>query len=66
MDFGRAHRGKYQLTCPTCQKTFDPAFSPAMPFCSPRCQQVDLGRWLNEEIGLPVASSDEDEDELDG
>lgn len=25
-----------------------------MPFCSVRCQQIDLGGWLNEEIGLPI------------
>lgn len=24
-----------------------------MPFCSKRCQLIDLGRWMNEEIGLP-------------
>jgi endogenous inhibitor of DNA gyrase (YacG/DUF329 family) len=23
------------------------------PFCSQRCQLIDLGRWLDEEIGLP-------------
>jgi len=22
---------------------------PTRPFCSTRCQQIDLGRWLNEE-----------------
>jgi len=25
------------------------------PFCSTRCKLVDLGRWLNEEIRLPVS-----------
>jgi endogenous inhibitor of DNA gyrase (YacG/DUF329 family) len=24
-----------------------------MPFFSPRCQKVDMGRWLNEAYGLP-------------
>ncbi len=24
-----------------------------MPFCSRRCQQIDLGMWLNESYGLP-------------
>jgi endogenous inhibitor of DNA gyrase (YacG/DUF329 family) len=33
-----------------------------MPFCSPRCRQVDLRRWLGEEYGMPV----ERDDELDG
>ena len=26
----------------------------AMPFCSERCRLIDLGRWLDEEIGVPV------------
>ena len=25
------------------------------PFCSARCRQVDLGRWLNEEVSVPVS-----------
>lgn len=29
--------------CPICRK---PATAPHSPFCSPRCRQVDLGRWL--------------------
>ena len=37
-----------------------------MPFCSSRCQQIDLGRWFNEEIGLPVEPSDEDEEVDEG
>ncbi len=24
-----------------------------MPFCSSRCQQIDLGRWFNESYGFP-------------
>jgi endogenous inhibitor of DNA gyrase (YacG/DUF329 family) len=23
------------------------------PFCSERCQMVDLGRWLNEDYSIP-------------
>lgn len=30
-----------------------------MPFCGTRCQQIDLGRWFGEEIGLPVEPEDE-------
>jgi hypothetical protein len=25
-----------------------------MPFCSPRCRQIDLARWLGEEYSLPI------------
>ncbi|MBL4907384.1 MAG: DNA gyrase inhibitor YacG [Sneathiella sp.] len=31
--------------CPQCSKATDPKFR---PFCSKRCQQLDLGKWLNE------------------
>ncbi len=37
--------------CPLCGRPSAPREaerSPA-PFCSVRCQQVDLGRWLNED-----------------
>jgi len=45
--------------CPTCRK---PAASrpanPSAPFCSVRCRQVDLGRWLGEEYRVPDRSPD--------
>jgi endogenous inhibitor of DNA gyrase (YacG/DUF329 family) len=31
-----------------------------MPFCSERCRQIDLGRWLKEEIAMPIDDPDED------
>jgi endogenous inhibitor of DNA gyrase (YacG/DUF329 family) len=42
-----------KLKCPICRKPFDSAQSPAMPFCSERCQLVDLHRWLGEAYSLP-------------
>jgi uncharacterized protein len=51
------------LRCPICEKQFDPATSPAMPFCSERCRQIDLGRWLREVYSVPVQRDpEEDED----
>ncbi len=41
------------MFCPTCRNEFDEPRSTAMPFCSERCQQIDLGRWLNEEQAIP-------------
>lgn len=35
-----------------------------MPFCSERCQMLDLGKWMNEDIGLPHVSIDEEEADL--
>ena len=43
-----------QLTCPICKKKVVLEETTAMPFCSERCRAVDLGRWFNEEIGVPV------------
>ena len=50
--------------CPICQRPAAPPGerSPA-PFCSPRCQMVDLGRWLNEAY---VISEPVDDAELAG
>ncbi|XZE56388.1 DNA gyrase inhibitor YacG [Planctomycetaceae bacterium SH139] len=42
-----------RLTCPTCSRRFYLDETEAPPFCSERCKLVDLGRWLNEEYGLP-------------
>ncbi len=51
-----------QPRCPTCGKPVDPALTSAMPFCSPRCRQIDLGRWLGEVYSLPL-EREEDPDE---
>jgi len=42
------------MRCPTCKKRFDESNSETLPFCSPRCRQVDLNRWLSEEQRLPA------------
>ncbi|MCK8786347.1 DNA gyrase inhibitor YacG [Roseomonas sp. NAR14] len=36
--------------CPVCGK---PAEAATRPFCSPRCRQVDLGRWLTGAYVVP-------------
>ncbi len=48
--------------CPVCGKSFELDASAASPFCSPRCRQIDLGRWLGERYSLPV-ERDEEADE---
>ncbi len=50
------------IRCPVCEKQFDPAATPAMPFCGERCRQIDLGRWLREIYSVPVERKDEDDD----
>ena len=49
------------IRCPTCGVPFESKNSTALPFCCLRCKQVDLGRWLNEEYGVP-SESDPDPD----
>jgi endogenous inhibitor of DNA gyrase (YacG/DUF329 family) len=52
--------------CPTCGKPSAPS-GEVRPFCSVRCQQVDLGRWLRgdyvvpgEAVNLPPPGTGED------
>ena len=51
-----------ELRCPICEKPFDSENSESLPFCSPRCRQIDLRRWLGEEYALPVERSEESEE----
>lgn len=37
--------------CPICGKTPDPAYR---PFCSRRCADVDLQRWLTGAYAVPA------------
>jgi endogenous inhibitor of DNA gyrase (YacG/DUF329 family) len=40
--------------CPGCGRAFKPAAdSPWRPFCSERCQLIDLGGWLSERHAIP-------------
>lgn len=47
------------MSCPICGKPTAPDYR---PFCSRRCADVDLGRWLTEGYGIPAESEDEAED----
>jgi endogenous inhibitor of DNA gyrase (YacG/DUF329 family) len=58
------------MKCPTCGKPIEWKDNPVRPFCSERCQLVDLGKWVEGEYrvpGEPVPQADaerkhEDED----
>ena len=50
------------MTCPICDKETDPKYR---PFCSRRCADVDLGRWLKGSYAIPVDDT-EDENDLSG
>ena len=49
--------------CPICAK---PRVMAYRPFCSKRCQQVDLGRWLGEVYTIPVTEHDDEDGEEPG
>jgi endogenous inhibitor of DNA gyrase (YacG/DUF329 family) len=41
--------------CPECGKPANPA---TLPFCSPRCRDVDLNRWLSGSYVIPGKDTD--------
>jgi endogenous inhibitor of DNA gyrase (YacG/DUF329 family) len=45
--------------CPICGK---PAREALRPFCSGRCRDVDLNRWLSNSYTIPGKDDDEDAD----
>ena len=49
-------RGK----CPICSRPTEPDYR---PFCSRRCADVDLSRWLGGAYAIPDAGESEDGDE---
>ena len=51
------------IRCSICERYFEQATSTSLPFCSPRCKQIDLGRWLGEKYSVPVERADDDDDE---
>ena len=39
--------------CPTCRGVSQKQGNKVFPFCSERCQLIDLGRWLDEDYCVP-------------
>lgn len=46
--------------CPICGK---PAAQKHRPFCSARCAQIDLGRWLKGNYRIETEDGPDDSDE---
>jgi uncharacterized protein len=42
-----------EFSCPGCRKTTLREGNPYRPFCSKRCQMLDLGAWLGETYVIP-------------
>jgi len=50
-----AHPAERWVTCPTCKGPSRYASSNVYrPFCSERCQQIDLGAWASEQFAVPT------------
>lgn len=49
-----------QTKCPICGRR---AAAAHRPFCTPRCQEVDLGRWLAGVYRVPGPPAELDEDQ---
>jgi endogenous inhibitor of DNA gyrase (YacG/DUF329 family) len=49
--------------CPICGKPADPAHR---PFCSKRCADIDLGRWLKESYRVPTDEGPADDEDGSG
>jgi endogenous inhibitor of DNA gyrase (YacG/DUF329 family) len=54
-----ASRTQQRPACPICGK---PADAHYRPFCSKRCADIDLHRWLGGVYAIPSAGTDEEED----
>ena len=48
-----------KATCPLCQQ---PTEALHRPFCSCRCAQLDLGKWLAGDYAVPAHEAMEDND----
>ena len=51
-----------RVKCPQCQKEviWSPDY-PYRPFCSQRCQTLDLGAWASEDYKLPTEDAPQEE-----
>ncbi|MFZ2030464.1 MAG: DNA gyrase inhibitor YacG [Vitreimonas sp.] len=52
-----------QSKCAVCGKPQNPQFR---PFCSKRCADVDLNRWLSGGYAIPAAEEDDGEQSANG
>jgi endogenous inhibitor of DNA gyrase (YacG/DUF329 family) len=53
-----AARKRPAKKCPICGK---PATEASKPFCSERCRDVDLNRWLSGSYVIPAAKADDED-----
>jgi hypothetical protein len=44
------------MSCPICHKDSDKKFR---PFCSKRCADIDLGKWLDGKYAIPMENPED-------
>lgn len=49
--------------CPECGR---PSIRESYPFCSERCRNLDLSRWLTGSYAIPVTEDETESDDEDG
>jgi endogenous inhibitor of DNA gyrase (YacG/DUF329 family) len=54
---------KTQIKCPQCSKATTWQDNPHRPFCSERCQLIDLGQWADESYRISDPSQESFPDE---
>lgn len=52
-----------EVPCPLCKKKVEFKDNPYRPFCSERCQLIDLGEWALEKRAVPADHTPRDEDD---
>ena len=50
------------MSCPICARATDAKYK---PFCSRRCADVDLGKWLTGGYAIPAEAIDDENPEGD-
>ena len=54
-----------ERACPICGNAATEAMTSVLPFCSERCRNIDLGRWLGERYRIAVEVPDDGEENPD-
>lgn len=49
------------MSCPVCQKDADAKYR---PFCSKRCADIDLGKWLTGSYAIPTDTKEDQPSEF--
>ena len=49
---------RFFMACPMCNKIQNKKYR---PFCSKRCADLDLGKWLTESYSIPAMETDEED-----